>query len=195
MDTPGQIEVFTWSASGSIVTDALASLFRTVVIYVVDTTRAASPATFMSNMLYACSIMYKSKLPFILVFNKTDVTHHKFAVEWMSDYDSFSVRSLALSCSFVCLNVLLCLLVPRCCRFCDRPPCVLMNLTCRASPAPCLWSSMNSIVAFGYGHCSFRFPSKSFFVLVFVSVVYFTGVLPHRTFCLCVFVCLLCVYK
>lgn len=43
----------------------------------------------MSNMLYACSILYKTKLPFILVFNKTDVVSHEFAVEWMTDFEKF----------------------------------------------------------------------------------------------------------
>ncbi|KAG8892622.1 hypothetical protein FRB99_002581 [Tulasnella sp. 403] len=43
----------------------------------------------MSNMLYACSILYKTKLPFILVFNKTDVQKHDFAVEWMHDFEAF----------------------------------------------------------------------------------------------------------
>jgi len=33
--------------------------------------------------------MYKTKLPFIIVFNKTDVVSHDFAVEWMTDYESF----------------------------------------------------------------------------------------------------------
>jgi GPN-loop GTPase len=70
LDTPGQIEVFTWSASGAIITDMLASTFPTMVAYVIDTPRCASPNTFMSNMLYACSILYKTQLPFILVFNK-----------------------------------------------------------------------------------------------------------------------------
>jgi len=69
-DTPGQIEVFTWSASGSIITEALASQFPTIIVYVVDTVRSVNPVTFMSNMLYACSILYKTKLPFIVVMNK-----------------------------------------------------------------------------------------------------------------------------
>ena len=56
LDTPGQIEIFTWSASGSIITDSLASAMPTVLVYVVDTPRTTAPATFMSNMLYACSI-------------------------------------------------------------------------------------------------------------------------------------------
>lgn len=89
VDTPGQIEIFTWSASGAIITDTLASTTPTCVAYVVDTPRCDSPATFMSNMLYACSILYKTKLPFILVFNKTDVQPHHFALQWMRDFESF----------------------------------------------------------------------------------------------------------
>ncbi|CAA2961181.1 GPN-loop GTPase 1 [Olea europaea subsp. europaea] len=89
VDTPGQIEIFTWSASGSIITEAFASTFPTVIAYVVDTPRSASPATFMSNMLYACSILYKTRLPMVLVFNKTDVAQHQFALEWMEDFEVF----------------------------------------------------------------------------------------------------------
>lgn len=89
VDTPGQIEIFTWSASGAIITDTLASTMPTCVAYVIDTPRCNSPATFMSNMLYACSILYKTKLPFILVFNKTDVQDHRFALQWMRDFESF----------------------------------------------------------------------------------------------------------
>ncbi|KAK9506351.1 hypothetical protein O3M35_008306 [Rhynocoris fuscipes] len=88
-DTPGQIEVFTWSASGLIITEALASTFPTIVIFVMDTVRSVNPVTFMSNMLYACSILYKTRLPFVVVMNKTDVVAHDFAVEWMTDFESF----------------------------------------------------------------------------------------------------------
>nr|SVE77032.1 EOG090X072H [Daphnia lumholtzi]SVE78261.1 EOG090X072H [Daphnia lumholtzi] len=93
-DTPGQIEVFTWSASGTIITETLAALFPTVVVYVIDIVRSVSPITFMSNMLYACSILYKLKLPFIVVMNKIDVVKHDYALEWMTDFDAFE---LALS--------------------------------------------------------------------------------------------------
>lgn len=89
IDTPGQIEVFTWSASGTIVTEALASSCPTVVVYVMDTVRSVSPVTFMSNMLYACSILYKTRLPFIVVMNKTDVVDNSYAVEWMRDFEAF----------------------------------------------------------------------------------------------------------
>jgi GTPase SAR1 family protein len=89
VDTPGQIEVFVWSASGSILLDSLASTFPTVIAYVIDTPRTSSTSTFMSNMLYACSILYKTKLPMILVFNKTDVKDAEFAKEWMTDFEAF----------------------------------------------------------------------------------------------------------
>jgi GTPase SAR1 family protein len=89
IDTPGQIEVFVWSASGSILLESLASSFPTVIAYIIDTPRTSSTSTFMSNMLYACSILYKTKLPMILVFNKTDVQDAEFAREWMTDFEKF----------------------------------------------------------------------------------------------------------
>lgn len=81
--------MFVWSASGSILLDSLASTFPTVIAYIIDTPRTASTSTFMSNMLYACSILYKTKLPMILVFNKTDVKDAEFAKEWMTDFEAF----------------------------------------------------------------------------------------------------------
>ena len=89
LDTPGQIEIFTWSASGAVITEAFGGCYPTCVIYVIDTPRCTSPATFMSNMLYACSIMYKCKLPFVVAFNKTDKVDCEFALEWMQDFEAF----------------------------------------------------------------------------------------------------------
>lgn len=90
VDTPGQIEAFTWSASGSIITSALASSFPTVLAFVVDTPRCtASLNTFMSNMLYACSMFYRTRLPLVVVFNKCDVVSGEVCMEWMQDYEKF----------------------------------------------------------------------------------------------------------
>nr|POE74838.1 gpn-loop gtpase 1 [Quercus suber] len=90
IDTPGQIEVFVWSASGNILLSSLASSFPTVIAYIIDTPRTTeNTSTFMSNMLYAISILYKTKLPMILVFNKTDVKSESEAVEWMRDFEAF----------------------------------------------------------------------------------------------------------
>jgi hypothetical protein len=87
IDTPGQIEAFSQSASGQIFTDSLACTFPTCNLYLVDTVRCESPITFCSNMLYALSILYKSKVPLLATFNKIDILNHEFAVEWMRDFD------------------------------------------------------------------------------------------------------------
>ncbi|EPX75175.1 uncharacterized protein SOCG_04420 [Schizosaccharomyces octosporus yFS286] len=89
IDTPGQIEIFQWSASGSIISDTLASSWPTCIAYVVDTPRSTSTSTFMSSMLYACSMLYKTKLPLIIVFNKCDVQDAEFAKKWMLDFEEF----------------------------------------------------------------------------------------------------------
>jgi GPN-loop GTPase len=95
VDTPGQIEIFTWSASGAIITDTISASYPTAVLYIIDTPRSVSPTTFMSNMLYACSILYKTKLPFILCFNKTDVVSHDFCVE-EDNYMSTLIHSMCM---------------------------------------------------------------------------------------------------
>lgn len=43
VDTPGQIEIFSWSASGAIITELFASSFQTVVAFVVDTHKCMKP--------------------------------------------------------------------------------------------------------------------------------------------------------
>ena len=90
IDTPGQIEVFNWSASGSIILDTLALSYPTVIVFILDTARCQNPITFMSNMMYSCGVMYKSKLPFILAFNKIDVRSATQCVEWMRNYQAFA---------------------------------------------------------------------------------------------------------
>ncbi|KAG7163842.1 GPN-loop GTPase 1-like, partial [Homarus americanus] len=88
-DTPGQIEVFNWSASGPIIAGALAATYPTIIVYVLDSVRSTNPQTFMSNMLYACSILYKYKLPFIIAMNKIDIVDCKYAMNWLQDFDEF----------------------------------------------------------------------------------------------------------
>lgn len=89
IDTPGQIETFTWSAGGQIILELLATSFPTTIMYITDTPRCTSPTTFMSNMLYASSVLYKSQLPMICVFNKIDIQPFEFAQQWMTDFESY----------------------------------------------------------------------------------------------------------
>ena len=90
IDTPGQIESFTWSSAGQIMTSLLATSFPTHLTYIVDTARCSSPSTFMSNMLYALSMSFRSRLPLQVVLNKSDLADPDTLKAWMSDYDSFS---------------------------------------------------------------------------------------------------------
>ena len=86
IDTPGQLEVFSWSASGKIITDSFSLIFPSILIYIVDVPRCNNPNTFSSNMLYALSIMYKMKLPLLLAFNKVDISKETKVLEWMKEY-------------------------------------------------------------------------------------------------------------
>ncbi|KAI3981809.1 hypothetical protein MKX01_027794 [Papaver californicum] len=81
VDTPGQIEIFSWSASGSIITEAFSSTFL--------------PDTFLSNMLYVCGILYKTNLPLALAFNKTDAALHEF--HWRNQ-DAILAACLYIAC-------------------------------------------------------------------------------------------------
>ncbi|KRY89878.1 Protein CLEC16A [Trichinella pseudospiralis] len=67
----------------------LASSFPTVIVYVMDVARSSSPITFTSNMLYACSIMYKTQLPMVVAMNKTDIISANFALDWINDFECF----------------------------------------------------------------------------------------------------------
>ena len=88
IDTPGQLEVFSWSASGKIIADSFSLIFPTLLVYVVDIPRCSNPNTFASNMLYAISIMYKMRLPLVIAFNKKDVEKETKVFDWIKDYES-----------------------------------------------------------------------------------------------------------
>ena len=119
-----------------------AAQFPTVVVYLMDTVRSTNPVTFMSNMLYACSILYKTKLPFIVAMNKTDVVDNKYAVEWMEDFEifqvtirtllfidliySFSIKAVFLGCIYIHYFVV------------DRKPCNQKGRTFQTLHNQCL---------------------------------------------------------
>jgi GTPase SAR1 family protein len=86
-DTPGQLEVFSWSASGKLISDSFSVIYPSVLIYIVDIPRCSNPNTFTSNMLYAISIMYKMRLPMVLAFNKKDVEKEDKCFKWIKNYE------------------------------------------------------------------------------------------------------------
>lgn len=89
VDTPGQIEVFTWSASGQLIAESFAAVLPTTLLFVADTVRCvSSPHTFISKMLYSSGIMLKQQVPLVVVFNKTDVVSADTVIGWMRDNDA-----------------------------------------------------------------------------------------------------------
>ena len=92
IDTPGQLEVFSWSASGKLIADSFSLLYPSILIYIIDMPRCNNPNTFSSNMLYALSIMYKMKLPLLIAFNKSDLAKDSKVIEWMNDYESLQAE-------------------------------------------------------------------------------------------------------
>jgi GPN-loop GTPase len=89
IDTPGQLEIFLWSSSGQNLLNRLSSQYPVLLTYVLDIPQSSYPVMFMSNMLYAHSILSNSSLPAILVCNKTDVEDASFVREWINDFDAF----------------------------------------------------------------------------------------------------------
>jgi len=48
----------------------------------------------MSNMLFCVSVMFRLKLPILIIFNKADCAPHREEVEnWLKHYDKFLVIS------------------------------------------------------------------------------------------------------
>ena len=61
-------------------------------MFVVDLVRCQNPNSFMSNMLFCVSIMFRLKLPMVVVFNKSDCVQNKEIVKgWLTDYDQLLV--------------------------------------------------------------------------------------------------------
>jgi len=81
IDTPGQLEVFTWSVSGEIIIQCIQKIFpsSTIIFYVIDIDQCQRDKTsFTTNILYACSLMCRfHPIPFIIVFNKCDLFNPK----------------------------------------------------------------------------------------------------------------------
>lgn len=86
VDTPGQIEAFTWSSPG----DALMAVLKNVcILYVIDLSICKNKHAFMSNMIFAASLKCKFQRPVLVVFNKNDLADLGDAESWIRDYEAF----------------------------------------------------------------------------------------------------------
>lgn len=119
IDTPGQIEAFTWSSPG----EAIMELYRnTCIVYVVDLPLCKNKHVFINNMLFAAALKCRFKRPVLVVFNKKDLEESFEVEKWIRDYSYFIeslsdeeniIRGLALyfeefynNLEFTCLSAL-----------------------------------------------------------------------------------------
>lgn len=91
IDTPGQIEMFTTSVSGEILVRCFSQDPKTDVrlLYVVDGERGQSPQCFISNMLFATSVLYRYGQSVHVIVNKADVEGAEVIEKWVRDLDIF----------------------------------------------------------------------------------------------------------
>lgn len=95
IDTPGQIEAFSWSSSGKIIIDLLKNLkdknFQLNLLFLIDSTESGQPNTFMTNMTTACIIKYRFDCPMVPIFTKIDAENNQTekTKKWLESYDAF----------------------------------------------------------------------------------------------------------
>jgi len=72
IDTPGQIELFTFRASGPVLIDAFGRE-ESALIYLNDPALVKSPSGFISSVLLNATVQFRHGLPFINVLSKADL--------------------------------------------------------------------------------------------------------------------------
>lgn len=87
IDTPGQIEAFTWSASGEILFSKLQALCNNnlTLVFVIDSMKCSRPDILMSSLLYACSVCYRFNAPMIILLNKSDLLEGDHIIKLIKD--------------------------------------------------------------------------------------------------------------
>lgn len=100
VDTPGQIEMFTWSAAGDIFCKMLTKIsmeesnVKFSLLYLMDNEkrcrRGQSQAFLASNLLLACSIKYRMRIPMELVFTKCDRASPELVLETTKEPSLYS---------------------------------------------------------------------------------------------------------
>lgn len=99
VDTPGQMEIFTYRQSGEIITRTLCeeSDRRCAAVVILDATIAVSPSDFISQVFLAASSFYRLNLPMIALINKIDLLpegEREKLEEWISNITSLEEHLL-----------------------------------------------------------------------------------------------------
>jgi len=87
IDTPGQIELFTFRASGGVLIDAFGRE-DSALVYLNDPALVRSPSGFVSSVLLSATVQFRHGLPFINVLSKADLLSEEElerTVKWSLD--------------------------------------------------------------------------------------------------------------
>lgn len=87
IDTPGQIELFTFRASGGVLIDAFGRE-DSALVYLNDPALVRSPSGFVSSVLLSATVQFRHGLPFINVLSKADMLSEEElerTVKWSLD--------------------------------------------------------------------------------------------------------------
>ncbi|GIU71907.1 MAG: GTPase [Candidatus Nitrosocaldaceae archaeon] len=85
IDTPGQVELFAYRASGQYIVNELIADEK-ANIFLFDSILASLPINYVSIMLLASSIRLRLKIAQINVLSKIDMLKDKNMLKWMRDY-------------------------------------------------------------------------------------------------------------
>lgn len=98
VDTPGQMEIFTYRQSGEIITKTLCeSGRRCAAVVILDSTIALSPSDFISQVFLAASSFYRLSFPTVALVNKIDLLlpeDREKLEEWISNIVSLEEHLL-----------------------------------------------------------------------------------------------------
>ncbi|MGI0148602.1 MAG: ATP/GTP-binding protein, partial [Thermoplasmata archaeon] len=87
IDTPGQIELFTFRASGGVLIDAFGRE-ESALVYLNDPALVKSASGFVSSVLLSATVQFRHSLPFINVLSKADLLSEQDlerVVKWSLD--------------------------------------------------------------------------------------------------------------
>ena len=76
IDTPGQMELFAFRASGPYIVNEL-STDPKVMLYLFDSTFSANPSNYISNIFLASAVYTRFTIPMLYILSKTDLVPNK----------------------------------------------------------------------------------------------------------------------
>lgn len=96
LDTPGQMELFTFRQSGSLIVSSLCRKGRVCSsVFLLDASLSPDPYNLVSQLFLAASTFYRLRLPLVVLLNKIDVLSERektLISEWLSNPELLEIE-------------------------------------------------------------------------------------------------------